>query len=264
MDTLQTIQVAIYNKVAHVTLARPEVNNAFNEVMITELTSVFDDLGKREDVRVIVLSGSGKNFSAGADLSYMKQAAAMNFEQNRNAAKTMATMFRTIDRCPKPVLGKVHGAALGGGFGLCAVCDQVVAATNTKFGLTEIKLGILPAVIGPFTIAKIGFSNFRAYGLSGERFDSEVALRIGLIHEVVTPEELDNAIERKLEAFGSAAPKAIAVFKTYARELSGIDSDEWLERTATLISQARTGDEGREGITAFLEKRTATWVDKLP
>jgi methylglutaconyl-CoA hydratase len=259
-----TINVAHSGKVATVTLSRPEVGNAFNEAMTAELTDTFTELGAHNNVRAIVLEGAGKFFCAGADLNHMQRAANQSYEDNINAALTMQTMFRTIDRCPKPVIGKVHGFVLGGGFGLCAVCDIVIADADTKFALSEIRLGILPAVIGPFTCAKIGYSNFRAYGITGERFDAHTALRIGLIHDVVPAERLADAVAKKLEAIGLSGPEAIAKLKNYSQHLAGLDNDELRLLTAELISGARKSAEGKEGIGSFLEKRPAAWVDKLP
>ncbi len=263
MSEYSTIKVNLSRKTATVTLARSEVHNAFNEQSILELTNAFTTLGEEKSIRAIILQGEGKHFCAGADLGYMLRSAELTFEQNIAAAKTMATMFRAIDRCPKPVIGRVHGAVLGGGIGLCAVCDTVVAIEDSKYSLSEIRLGILPAVIGPYTIAKIGYSNFRSLGISAERFNAVVALRIGLIHEVVSPEKIDDAIEKRVEALGSCAPEAIAVFKGYANRLGAVDNDAIIEHAAKLIATARTGTEGREGIAAFLEKRTAAWVESL-
>jgi len=184
--------------VARVTLSRPDVRNAFNAELIAELRSSFESLGADDGVVAIVLAGEGKVFCGGADINWMRASLDLTREQNVADAQAMSDMFRTIDRCPKPTIARVHGAALGGGAGLAAVCDVVVASDETVFGFTETKLGIIPAVISPFVLAKIGASNGRALFLTGERFDARRALAIGLAHEVVAASALDASVDRVL------------------------------------------------------------------
>lgn len=239
--------------VARVVLNRPDVHNAFNAGMIAELCDAFHMLGRQEVVRVIVLSSEGKSFSAGADLNWMKQAAAQDEAANTADAMKMARMFETMNTCPKPVIGLVHGAAFGGGVGLAACCDIVIAKPEAMFGLTEVRLGLIPAVISPFVLAKIGVTASRRYMLSGERFGVEEALRIGLVNEVAT--DLDAAAAKVVEAFLASAPGAVADIKALIAEpeLTG-------ELTSARIAARRASDEGREGIAAFLDKRSPDWI----
>ncbi len=239
--------------VARVVLNRPDVHNAFNAGMIAELCDAFHMLGRQEVVRVIVVSGEGKSFSAGADLNWMKQAAAQDETANRSDAMKMARMFETMNTCPKPVIGLVHGAAFGGGVGLAACCDIVIAKPEAMFGLTEVRLGLIPAVISPFVLAKIGVAASRRYMLSGERFNAEEALRIGLVNEVTS--DLDAVAGKVVEAFLASAPGAVADIKALIAEaeLTG-------DLTSARIAARRASDEGREGIGAFLDKRSPDWI----
>lgn len=239
--------------VARVVLNRPDVHNAFNAGMIAELCDAFHMLGRQDVVRVIVVSGEGKSFSAGADLNWMKQAAAQDEAVNKADAMKMAQMFETMNTCPKPVIGLVHGAAFGGGVGLAACCDIVIAKPEAMFGLTEVRLGLIPAVISPFVLAKIGMTAARRYMLSGERFGAEEALRIGLVNEVAS--DLDASAAKVVEAFLASAPGAVADIKALIAksELTG-------ELTSARIAARRASDEGREGIAAFLDKRSPDWI----
>ena len=239
--------------VARVVLNRPDVHNAFNAGMIAELCDAFHMLGRQDVVRVIVVSGEGKSFSAGADLNWMKQAAAQDEAANKADAMKMAQMFETMNTCPKPVIGLVHGAAFGGGVGLAACCDIVVAKPEAVFGLTEVRLGLIPAVISPFVLAKIGVAASRRYMLSGERFGAEEALRIGLINEVAS--DLDAAAGKAVEAFLASAPGAVADIKALIAE-----SELTGDLTSARIAARRASVEGREGITAFLDKRSPDWI----
>lgn len=245
--------------VAHVALDRPEVRNAFNAALIAELRDTFAALGDDPSVRVIVLSGNGKIFCGGADVNWMSAALDLSHDENLEDARRLSQMYRAIDRVPKPVVARVHGAALGGGAGLVAVSDVAVAADDTFFGFTETKLGILPAVISLFVAAKIGLSHARALCLSGERFDARRALAIGLVHEIVAPDALDGAIARVVGELLGAAPTAIAAAKHLFAQIAETDYDDTLEITAQAIAKQRTSEEGQEGLRAFLEKRRATW-----
>ena len=242
--------------VVRVTLNRPSVHNAFNEGMIGELTDAFADLGKQDGVRVIVLTGNGASFSAGADLNWMKRAAEQDEYANREDALAMARMFDTLNTCPKPIVALIQGTALGGGVGLAACCDVVIAQPETLFGLTEVRLGLIPAVISPFVIAKIGPSAARRYFLTGERFSAAEALRIGLIHEVSSALEAEGA--KVVEALLAGGPEAIADAKDLIADITKMDDKG--ELTAHRIATRRASDEGREGIAAFLGRRKPHWT----
>jgi methylglutaconyl-CoA hydratase len=246
--------------VAHVRLSRPDVRNAFNAELIAALTAAFGELGADEDVRAIVLSGEGKVFCGGADISWMRASLDLSYEENVADAQRMSDMFRAIDRCPKPVIAKVHGAALGGGAGLAAVCDIVMAASDAVFGFTEAKLGIIPAVISPFVLSKIGATHARALFLSGERFDAKRAYHIGLVHEVVVADTLDVCIERVLNEILTAGPRAVAAAKALIPRVHAATYDESRDLTAREIARLRASEEGQEGLRAFLERRKANWI----
>jgi methylglutaconyl-CoA hydratase len=243
-----------------VTLNRPEVHNAFNERLIAELTDAFAHLSADEGVRAIVLQGAGRSFCAGADLNWMRSSLDATHEENVADALRMADLFRAIDTCPHPVIGRLHGAALGGGAGLTAVCDIAIAADDTRFGFTEARLGIAPAVISPFAVRKIGESHARALFLTAERFDASRALAIGLIHQAVPAAELDDAIAATLRNIGLCGPAGVAAAKRMAMTVTHLPDAEARELTANTIASLRVSEEGQEGIRAFLEKRKATWI----
>jgi methylglutaconyl-CoA hydratase len=248
--------------VARVVLARPEVRNAFNAELISALTDAFANLADEPagHLRVVVLAGAGPVFCAGADVAWMRAAAAMDLDANEDDAGRLATMLETIDTCPVPVIARVHGAALGGGMGLCAVSDVVVATEDTTFGFTETRLGILPAVIGPYAIAKIGESQARALFLPGSRFDAIRAERIGLVHEVVADEgALDARVGAILEDLLAAGPTATREAKALIHRLRGQPGPQARALTVAAIARQRTSAEGQEGLAAFLEKRDPAW-----
>ncbi len=246
--------------IATVRLNRPQVRNAFNAALIAEISRAFDELSHDPAVRAIVLSGEGPVFCGGADINWMRASLDLTRDENVADARVMSQMFRAIDRCPKPVIGRVHGAALGGGAGLAAVCDVVIAGAETVFGFTEVKLGIIPAVISPFVLAKIGASNARALFLTGERFDAKRAHHIGLVHEVVVADTLDVCIERVVEEILTAGPQAIAAAKAMIARVRECGYDESQDVTANAIAAQRTTAEGQEGLRAFLERRKAAWI----
>ena len=245
---------------ARVVLARPGVRNAFNAELIARLRDTFLALGEEQSVRVIVLAGEGKTFCGGADVNWMRGSLDLGEDENVRDAEAMSDMFRAIDRCPKPVIARVHGAALGGGAGLCAVADAVVAHEETIFGFTETKLGIIPAVISPFVLAKIGVSHARRLFLTGERFDALRAQAIGLVHEVVGEDALDGTVDAIADELDSAGPSAIAAAKALITAVRAASYDESREITARAIAKQRTSDEGQEGLRAFLERRAAAWT----
>jgi methylglutaconyl-CoA hydratase len=248
--------------VARVTLARPDVRNAFDAGLIGQLTAAFAALDREgpTELRAVVLGGDGPVFSAGADIDWMRAALALDVEGNEQDAMAMAEMFETIDTCPVPVIARVHGAALGGAVGLCAVADLVIAESGTRLGFTETRLGILPAVIAPFVIAKIGESNARALFPGGRRFDALRAQRIGLVHEVVEGDAaLDAAVESAIADVLAAGPTAARAAKAIVREVRGLGHGSAKWHTARVIARQRTSPEAQEGFAAFSEKRPPAW-----
>ena len=235
-------------EILRITLARPERRNALDAELIRELAEAFVDVGRS---RAVVLAGEGASFSAGADVDWMRSSADLSYEENLADANALRGMLEAIDRCPAPVISRVQGHALGGGCGLVACSDIAVAADDAIFGFSEVKLGIVPAVISPFALAKIGPSAARRYFVTGEPFDAHTALRIGLVHEAAR--DLDAALERILAEVLSAGPKAARAAKRLVLERP--DGPE----TARSIAERRTSDEGQEGLHAFLEKRRPNW-----
>ncbi len=256
----ESVKLAVAGDIARVTLERPEVRNAFNAEVIKQLHDVFARITAADDVRAVVLAGEGNVFCGGADINWMRDSLDLSFEANVADAERMSDMFRAIDNCPKPVIGRIHGAALGGGAGLAAVCDIAIASDDAVFGFTEVKLGIIPAVISPFVLSKIGSSHARALFLTGERFDAARARAIGLVHQVVPAGELDAAVDRVLAEIRSAGPSAVGAAKLLVRRVLDATYDESREITTTAIARQRASAEGQEGLRAFLERRKASFV----
>jgi len=249
--------------VESLTLNRPDVRNAFNEHVIAELTAwaaATRDAAARREIRVVVIAGAGTTFCAGADVTWMSKTVTYSEDANLRDAAAMSRMFAAIDALPLPVVGRIQGAALGGGAGLAAVCDIVVAADDALFGFTETKLGILPAVISPFALAKIGRSAARELFLTGARFSAARAKEIGLVHEVVTAERLDLTVDRHVQQFRKAAPSAIAATKRLLREVAGKKPADVMPITVEAIARQRVSPEGQDGLRAFLEKRPPKWL----
>ena len=249
--------------IAHLTLDRADVHNAFDATLIAELRAAFAAVAREgpTELRAVVLAGAGPSFCAGADVAWMRAAAALDVEANEQDAMAMADMFETIDTCPVPVVARVHGAALGGGMGLCAVADLVIAESGTKFGFTETRIGILPAVISPFVVAKIGESEARALFPGGRRFDAVRAQRIGLVHEVVEGDAaLDAAVEAAVADVLAAGPTAARAAKSIIREIRGLGHGSAKWHTARVIARQRTSAEASEGFRAFDEKRRPAWA----
>lgn len=245
-----------------VTLAlnRPESHNAFNPELIAELTLAFQAVSQDETVRVVVLTGRGRSFCAGADVNFMRAAADFTFAQNMSDGQAIFDLMNVVDSCPKPVIGRINGAAIGGGVGLVSCCDIVVAVERATFAFSEVRLGIIPAVISPFVLAKIGVAQGRELFLTGERFAAHHAQRLGLVHYLVADEvELDAKVQERIEQLLQAAPGAIAAAKNLIRTVAYQPKTTMRENTATLIAQRRASEEGREGMSAFLEKRKPGW-----
>ncbi len=258
----QTIRLDVEGRVGIISLHRPEVRNAFNAEMIRELTELCAQLSGRTDLQVLVFQGAGACFSAGADADWMRASLDRSQEENLADALAMSDMFAALQALPQPVLARVQGAALGGGMGLLAVCDIVLAADDAVFGFTETRLGIIPAVISRFVLPKIGPSWARALYLTGERFGADVAQRIGLVHWVVPPNGLDEAVQAKVDELRKCGPHAVREAKALVADLAGRSPLDLRDVTARRIAEIRTGAEGQEGLRAFLEKRSPNWLSE--
>ncbi len=246
--------------VARLRLDRAELHNAFDADLIQALTTALETLATDAAVRVVVLEGAGASFSAGADLHWMRGMTAASEAANRDDALALARLMRTLDELPKPTLARVHGAAFGGGVGLVACCDIAIGVPEASFGLTESRLGLLPAVISPYVIAAIGARQTRRWFASAERFDAAEALRIGLLHQVVPTVELDAAVQRQIDLLLQAGPIAAASAKALAlRVAAEVDRDRLDADNAALIARLRVSAEGQEGLSAFLDKRKPNW-----
>ena len=255
-----SVKVEIKNQIATVTLSRPEVHNAFNETVIKELTELFSKLDKDKNVRVVILASKGKSFCAGGDLNWMKKSIDFTYEENIADARSLGKMFKTINECSKPVIARIQGTAIGGGVGLISVCDVSCTVSTAKFSLSEVRIGLIPAVISPFAMKKILPGEARRYFLTGERFDANEAKRIGLISEVVPDEkELDKKISEWTDSILSGGPEAISTCKKMIHDISSLKIDEALEIAAKELAERRASKEGQEGIKAFLEKRQPSW-----
>jgi len=250
--------------VTTVTLNRPDVRNAFNEELIDGLTAWAQTVPADGSVRAVVLQGAGSVFCAGADVQWMSKMVNYTREENLADAHRAAMMLHAIDSVPVPVIGRIQGAALGGGAGLAAVCDVVVATEDAVFGFTEVVLGILPAMISPYVVSKIGLSAARELCLSGVRFSAARAKEIGLAHDVVAADRLDLTVERHVQQFRKAAPSAIAATKKLLREVAGHRPADVMSLTVDAIARQRVSPEGQEGLRAFLEKRPAAWAADTP
>jgi methylglutaconyl-CoA hydratase len=257
---LERLELEAEDGVARVWLNRPETRNAFDGLMVTELRKVVGDLGADTSVRVVVVGGRGKVFCAGADLEWMKAMATFGREDNLREAGEMAELFSAISASPKPVVARVHGAALGGGAGLVAACDIAVAALGTRFGFTEVRLGLIPAVISPYVVGRIGESAARELILTGERFAATRAHEIGLVRAAVPVEDLDAAVDDRVQALLQAGPRALAEAKALLRLVAGRPAEDVRADTIERIASVRASAEGQEGLRAFLEKRKPDWV----
>src|SRR5215210_695610 len=245
--------------IATLALARPEARNALNAPLIAEITRCFGELAEDDDVRVVVLTGEGSLFCAGADIGYMRDTAGFSYEENLEDARRLAEMFRSVDELPKPVVAKVRGAAIGGGAGLVAAADVAVAEEGTQFAFSEVRLGIAPATIAPFVVRKIGLSRARALFLTGERFDAEEAREIGLVHEAVPGRDLDAAVENVVSQLLQGGPEAQAAIKALLHQVEATEPLEALGLMTGLIAELRTSEEGQEGLGAFLDGREPRW-----
>jgi methylglutaconyl-CoA hydratase len=257
---VSSVRTEILGRRAVVTLARPERHNAFDDSMIAELTAAFEKAEAASAVRVIWLAAEGASFSAGGDLGWMRRMAEYSAEENRRDAQALAILLHTIDACAKPVVALVQGAAYGGGVGLVAACDIAIAVSSATFAFSEVKLGLIPAVISPYVVRAIGARACRRYFLTAEKFSAAEALRQGLVHEMVSPEALSATAERLTQALEEGGPSAQADAKNLIHTVADAELDGALrDWTAECIADSRASPEGREGLAAFLEKRRPRW-----
>jgi len=259
----ESLRLERQGPVVRVVLARAGVRNAFDDGLIAELTRAFGEAGSDPGVRVVVLSGDGPSFCAGADVNWMRKAGGYSRLENEADAQRMARMLRAIDACPKPVVALAHGAAIGGGVGLVAAADIAIAAEGTVFSLAEVRLGILPAVISPYVLRAIGPRSARDLFLTGDRFDAREAHRIGLVHHVAAAGELEEAGRRKVASLLAAGPEAVGVAKKLIEKVAGLNPDDAMPLTVATISERRASAEAKEGLTAFLEKRKPSWAKEI-
>jgi len=257
---LKTVEYTVHNAIARVTLNRPEVHNAFNDVMIKELNVVFDDIEKNQDIRVVVLTGKGKSFCAGADLNWMKRVKDYSYDDNLKGSLKLADMFYKIYTSPKPTIAQVNGTAIGGGTGLVAVCDIAIAADRAKFSFSEVKLGLIPACISPYVMKKCGEGKCREFFLTGERLTAERAHAAGLVNMVAPLDELDNVVDELVKRLLSSGPEAITKCKELLSNVAEMSLEEAKKYTAEVIAKMRISNEGQEGMAAFLEKRKPKWA----
>ena len=253
----------VENNIATITMNRPDVHNAFNEDVIRQMTEAFESAASDDVVRVVILRGNGKSFSAGGDLNWMRRVADYSFQQNVTDAMGLGTLLKVINTLPKPTIALVQGNAFGGGVGLTACCDIAIAEEGTQFCLSEVRIGLIPSIIEPYVIAALGVRQARRYSLTAERFDAATASRLGLIHEVIPQGQLDAAAEKIIAALWDGSPAAQARGKKLILEISGKKIDDALIKfTAETIAEARASAEGKEGLSAFLNKTDPSWRKK--
>jgi len=257
----KTLEIHKEKDVVTVHLNRPEVHNAMNEKLMKELTSCFKELSSDDAVRIIILTGNGKSFCAGADLNWMKSMAKYSKEENIQDSRLLLDLYETIYSCPKPVIGRINGHAFGGGIGLVAVCDITIAPPGLKFSFSETNLGIIPSIISTYIVRRIGLSNMRRLFITGERFISEYAKEIDLIDYIVPAENLDEEIQKYTKWLHSSGPNSISEIKKLVYKCQKMDVEEYKKFTVEKIAELRISDEGQEGIAAFLEKRKSKWSE---
>ncbi len=262
MKEFKTLEVVEERGVLSLTLHRPDVHNAFNDELIAEAIELFEEISGRSDLRAIILRSDGRNFCAGADLNWMSRMVSYSREENIHDSALLAKMFALMNESPAPIIGRIQGAAIGGGVGLVSICDIAICERGSKFGLSEVKLGILPAVISPYVIRKIGESHARALFLTGERFDAERALRIGLVHRVAEDvSELDRLVAESVEQLRGSGPDAVRHCKKLIDFVAHNSFEEAVPYTIEAIAERRVSREGQEGMAAFLAKEKAPWVE---
>jgi methylglutaconyl-CoA hydratase len=255
----ETVVFCVEDRVARVTLNRPEIRNAFNDVMIRELLDVFGHIEGRDDVRVVVLTGSGSCYCAGADLHWMKRVKGFSYEENYEDTLRLAELMYRIYSSPKPTIARINGAAIGGGTGFVAVCDIAIAAASAVFSFSEVKIGVVPACISPYVVRRVGESACREFFLTGERVSAQRALEAGLVNQIVPPEMLDATVEDRVNQLLSSGPYALSVCKQLLQRVPLLDLEEAKVYTAKVLAALREGEEAQEGMSAFFEKRRPTW-----
>ena len=255
----KTIDISVRGALVTLSFNRPEIHNAFNDVMIDELLEAFTMISKRREIRVVILTGSGKSFCAGADLNWMKRVKDYSYEENLKESLRLADLFYQIYSLPTPTIAKVNGAAIGGGTGFVAVCDLAIASESAKFSFSEVKLGLVPACISPYVIRKVGEGRCREFFLTGERLTAQKALKCGLVNQVVPPEKLDEAVYELSKQLLSSGPNALATCKELLEKVPKMSFEEAKTYTARVIASLRVSEEGQEGMTSFLEKRKPKW-----
>lgn len=248
-------------RIGRVTFNRPEIHNAFNSTVITEMSQVFTEMGKDDDIRVVLLTGAGKSFCAGADLNWMREVIDQSFDQNLAESNALADLFYQIYTFKRPVVGRINGAAIGGGTGFVAVCDIAIAAESARFSFSEVKIGVVPACIGPYVIKKMGEGKARELFITGERMNAQRAFEVGLVNKVVADADLDRAVDELIGSILTSGPEAVAMAKKLVSEVPNMSPSEFKPFTAEMIAKLRISDEGQEGMDAFLNKRKPRWVE---
>lgn len=263
MTLSSALTIAVQDRVARVTLSRPEIRNAFNDDVIAELTAAFETLGGRDDVRAIVLAALGPAFCAGADLNWMRRMADYTREENVADAAKLAEMLRVMYACPKPTVAAVQGDVFAGGMGLVAACDMAVSVDTATFCLSEVKLGLIPATISPYVIRAMGARAAHRYFLTAERFSAQEAHRIGFVHELVAADALDAKVDELLKALTSASPHAVRACKRLVQDVAERELNrELIAATVEGIADIRASEQGREGVQSFLQKRKPAWLER--
>lgn len=248
------------DNVGRITFNRPDIHNAFDSTVLFEMSDVFSQIVKDQSLRAVVLTGAGKSFCAGADLNWMKSVKEQNYDANFKESKALAGLFYQIYTCPLPVIGRINGAAIGGGTGFVALCDIAIAAKSAVFSFSEVKIGLVPAVISPYVIKKMGEGRVREFFISGEKLSAEKAFQTGLVNNVVDDDQLDSAVNKLLQSIQSSGPKAVAMAKKLLNEVPCMTPAEFIPHTAELIAKLRMSDEGQEGMDSFLNKRKPKWA----
>ena len=256
----KTITYNKHDSVGDITFNRPEIHNAFNATLLNEMSDLFDRLENDDSLRVVVITGAGKSFCAGADLNWMRSVVDQSFEENLTESNNLADLFYKIYSFKRPVIGKINGAAIGGGTGFVAVCDIAIAAESAKFSFSEVKIGVVPACIGPYVIRKLGEGKARELFITGERMTAERACSVGLLNMTVPDEKLDEAVDRLVTSILSSGPNAVKMAKELVSNVPLMTPEQFKPYTAEMIARLRLSDEGQEGMNAFLNKRKPSWT----
>lgn len=257
-----TVSLNKDGRIARVTFCRPEIHNAFNSTVITEMADVFKQIEADKEIRVVLLTGEGKSFCAGADLNWMRSVVDQTYEQNLAESNALADLFYQMYTCTRPIVGRINGAAIGGGTGFVAVCDIAIAAESAKFSFSEVKIGVVPACIGPYVIKKLGEGKARELFITGERMKAARAYEVGLVNKVVADDQLDTEVDSLVQSILTSGPNAVATAKRLVSEVPAMTPDQFKPYTAEMIAKLRLSDEGQEGMSAFLNKRKPSWAEQ--